>query len=285
LGTHRYVVKFAFDGQLFAGYARQPGGGTVEDELIGALVRARLIDGPHEGAFASAGRVDKGVSALGAAAAFDTTADPDRVLRSLNAKTGSLTVHSIAEAPPGFDPRRQATSRWYRYHFQHPGPGAPVDLETMRQAAETFLGERDFSAFARLEGRNPIRRVLEVAVGEMGDAPYMDVVGESFLWNQVRRMASAVLMAGTEECSREDIVSALEGGPGGPFPPLPAHGLFLMDVVYEGLGFRPAAGFPKGAWERRDEARHHAAARLLFHDYLDRRLHDVQAVVPAPGPD
>ena len=285
MGTHRYVVKFAFDGQLFAGYARQPEGGTVEDELLGALMRARLIDGPHEGAFASAGRVDKGVSALGAAAAFDTTADPDRVLRSLNAKTGSLTVHSIAEAPPGFDPRRRATSRWYRYHFQHPRSEVTVDLETMRQVAETFLGEHDFTAFARLEGRNPIRRVLEVAVGEMGDAPYMDVVGESFLWNQVRRMASAVLMAGTNECSREDIVSALEGGPGGPFPPLTAHGLFLMDVVYDGLGFHPATGFPKGAWERRDEARHRAAARLLFHDYLDRRLHDVQAVVPAPGPD
>ncbi len=285
MGTRRYVVKFAFDGHRFLGYARQPGGGTVEDELIGALVGAKLIDGPKEASFASAGRVDRGVSALGAAAAFDTDAGPGRVLRSVNARTGSLVVHSIAEVDRGFDPRRRAESRWYRYHFPRPPAGTALDLEAMGETAGAFLGEHDFTAFARLEGRDPRRRVLEVGVDETEGTFLLDVVGESFLWNQVRRMASAVLMAGRGELTRRDLESSLATGVGGPYPPLPAHGLVLMDVAYEGLEFRRAERLPRGTVERWSEARDMAASRHRLHRYVDERIMDGQGIGPGPGRD
>lgn len=285
MGTCRYVVKFAFDGQLFSGYARQPEGGTVEDELIGALLRARLIDGPREASFASASRVDRGVSALGAAAAFDTAAGPERALRSLNAKTSSLLAHSIAQVPTGYDPRRRASSRWYRYHFPSLPDDGTLDVDAMVAAAREFVGEHDFTAFARLEGRDPRRRVLRADIGERGGCWHMDIVGESFLWNQVRRMASAVLMVGMAQCSRGDIASALGDGPGGPFPPLPAHGLFLMDVAYEGLEFLPVTGLPRGTGARLAETRDRAACKLLFHEYLDRRMADLGVGQPGPESD
>ena len=87
----RYVVKFAFEGHLFTGYARQVEGGTVEDELIGALVSAELIEGAKEGNFASASRVDRGVSAVSAAAAFDTPAAMDRVA-AVKSRMGRVSV-------------------------------------------------------------------------------------------------------------------------------------------------------------------------------------------------
>ena len=164
VGMDRYLVKFAFEGHLFTGYARQPEGGTVEDELIGALEGAGIVEGPKEASFASASRVDRGVSAVSAAAAFDTHVPSGRILRSLNARTASLVAHSMCPVEGGFDPRREASQRWYRYHYG-PGEGTGgLDVPAMREAARAFVGEHDFSAFARVEDRDPVRTVLDVVV-------------------------------------------------------------------------------------------------------------------------
>jgi tRNA pseudouridine38-40 synthase len=264
----RYIVKFAFDGHLFSGYARQPEGGTVEDELINALVRAELIKGAKEANFSSASRVDRGVSAISAAAAFDSSARLDRVLGSLNANTVSLVAHSIAAVEPGFDPRRRATSRWYRYHFGPMEADTDLDIPSMRRAAKAFEGEWDMSAFARLDGRNPVRTVEKVRVERRSGALVLDVTGHSFLWNQVRRMASAISMVGARQITVEDVARALENGEGGPFPPLPPVGLFLMEVAYDDLEFETRHDLPSGTLGRLREGYHQELCSVRYHDYL-----------------
>lgn len=264
----RYVVKFAFDGHLFTGYARQPEGGTVEDELLDALLRADIIAGAKEARFASASRVDRGVSAISAAAAFDSEADSDRILRSLNASTDSIVVHSISSAGPDFDPRRMATSRWYRYHFPPSEAETGLDVPAMRDGAEAFLGEHDFTAFARLDGRDPMRSVLDISVERGSGALVLDVVGRSFLWNQVRRMASAIRMVGAGELAKEDIERALEGRGDGSFPPLPPLGLYLMDVTFEGLEFQRSNDLPIGTLDRLREGYHRELCSVRWYEYL-----------------
>jgi tRNA pseudouridine38-40 synthase len=268
----RHVVKFAFDGHLYAGYARQPEGGTVEDQLIEALTRSELIEGPKEASFASASRVDRGVSALSAAVAFDTGAPRERVLRSLNAHALSLVAHSIATVEGGFDPRREASHRWYRYHFGPEDPAVDLDVPTMRRAAEAFLGDHDMSAFARVDGRDPLRTVLDIGVERTSGALVLDVVGRSFLWNQVRRMASAIRSAGAGETSVEAIERALEGGDDTSYPPLPPVGLFLMDVAFEGLEFERCDDMPSGTVTRLRERYHQDRCSVRFHEYLMERL-------------
>jgi len=267
----RYVVKFAFDGNLFSGYARQPEGGTVEDELLNALERAEIISGAQEARFASASRVDRGVSAISAAAAFDSEVDPDRILRSLNANTASIVGHSISRAGPDFDPRRMASSRWYRYHFRPSEGEAGLDVPAMRGGAEAFLGEHDFSTFARLDGRDPKRTVLDISVERRSGALVLDVVGRSFLWNQVRRMASAIQMVGTGELVKEDIERALKGKGEAPFPPLsplPPLGLYLMDVTFEGLEFHRPVDLPSGTLSHLREGYHQELCSVRYYEYL-----------------
>jgi tRNA pseudouridine38-40 synthase len=276
MGLRRYVVKFAFEGHLFNGYARQPQGDTVEDEMIGSLVKSGLISDARASGFASASRVDRGVSALGAAVAFDTEAREERVLRSLNASTGSLVAHSIARVEPGFDPRRAASYRWYRYHYgPEGGPGETgrgLQVPAMRRVAEAFLGEHDMSAFARLDDRDPIRRVLEIGVERRSGSLVLDVKGESFLWNQVRRMASAIRSVGSGEATVEDIEMALTEGRGGPFAPLSPVGLFLMDVVFDGLEFKRAEDLPSGTLARLRESHHQDLCSVRYHEYLMGRV-------------
>lgn len=264
----RYIVKFAFDGHLFSGYARQPEGGTVEDELIGAMVGAKIIAGAKEARFASASRVDRGVSAIAAAVAFDSNVDPDRILRSLNANTTSIVAHSISRVRPDADPRRMATSRWYRYHYHPSRAETGLDVPAMREASKAFLGEHDFTAFARVDGRDPVRSVLDISVERRSGALVLDVVGHSFLWNQVRRMASAIEMVGAGQLTREDIEKALEGGGDRPFPPLPPLGLYLMDVTFEGLEFQRTIDLPVGTVDRLREGYHQELCSVRYYEYL-----------------
>lgn len=269
----RYVIKFSFDGHAFRGYARQPDGGTVEDELIGALRNSLIIDDAKDGNFASASRVDKGVSAIGAAAAFDTEVDPGRVLRSLNAHTWNVIAHSIGSVDGSFDPRRQAVSRWYRYHFQEEELASGLDVPLMREAAHLFLGEHDLTAFAKLDGRVPTRTVQRIAVERRSGSLVLDVWGASFLWNQVRRMASSLFRVGTHEIPPTEISNALETGMGGPFPPVPPQGLFLMDVIYNDIEFERVSDLPSGTTEHLRDEYHQKNCSLKYLEYMRERVH------------
>ena len=268
----RYVIKFSFDGHAFHGYARQPEGGTVEDELIGALRASMIIDDVRDGNFASASRVDKGVSAIGAAAAFDTQVDPGRVLRSLNAHTCNVIAHSIGSVDGSFDPRRRADSRWYRYHFQEEELSSGLDVPLMREAALLFLGEHDLTAFAKVDGRAPTRTVQRITVDRQSGSLVLDVWGASFLWNQVRRMASSLYMVGTHEIHPDEISNALEKGMGGPFPPVPPQGLFLMDVIYNDIEFERVADLPSGITEHLKDEYHQKRCSLKYLDYMRERV-------------
>jgi tRNA pseudouridine38-40 synthase len=268
----RYVIKFSFDGNAFRGYARQPEGGTVEDDLIDALRTSKMIDDAKEGNFASASRVDRGVSAIGAAAAFDTQVDPDRVLRSLNAHSRSVMAHSIASVDGSFDPRRRAVGRWYRYHFREEEIPSGLDVPRMREAAQLFLGEHDLSAFAKVDGRDPIRTVQRIVVERRSGSLVLDVWGASFLWNQVRRMASSLFMVGTHEIPPEEISKALGSGAGGTFPPVPPEGLFLMDVIYNDLEFERVSDLPSGTTERLRDEYHQKRCSLTYLEYLRERV-------------
>jgi tRNA pseudouridine38-40 synthase len=265
----RYVVKFSFEGHRFEGYARQRCGHTVEGEVIDGLVRAGLVRGAREAGFASASRVDRGVSAMGAAIAFDTKAPRDRILRSLNANCPSIVAHSISDVPSGFDPRHQADSRWYRYHYIGTDPGTPLDVASMRKAARAFIGEHDYSAFARLDGRDPLRTVQRISIDRAQGSVVFDVWGQSFLWNQVRRMATAILRVGQREVGPDAIAMALEEGrSSSSFPPAPVDGLFLMDVVFKGLKFDGATTFPKGTVRSVHEGHRRGLCTVKFHEYL-----------------
>ena len=268
MGGRRYVVKFAFDGRDFDGYARQRSGHTVEDEIIGALREARVVDDIKGGHFLSAARVDKGVSAVSAAAAFTTDAAKARILPSMNANACGVTFHSIAEVPLSFNPRHRAESRWYRYHFRAAGLEQGLDVPLMREAARLFVGTHDFRAFARVDGRNPVREIQDITLERRHGFLVLDIWGRSFLWNQTRRMATALWMVGARTATSQDIADALEGKGRVAFGPAPAEGLFLLDVVYKGLRFDRPERLPASLYSRLREDYYRERCEAMYFEYL-----------------
>lgn len=233
----RVALRMAYDGSAFDSYARQPGRRTVEGALIEALRHEGLVE------LRTGSRTDAGVSAL----ANVCRADLDRPHRrglvpALQARLPSgLWCTGVAPVSDGFDPRR-AMWRQYRYWALDEGE----DEGRMKEAAAAFAGRHDMGAFARIEaGRAPERTVLECTVRKAEGYWCIGVRGESFLWGQVRRMASAIRAVGRGQAEVGDVRRALARGIVHPrFGTAPAAGLVLEHVEYPGL-----------EWEGRVESR------------------------------
>src|SRR6185295_9443261 len=108
-------LEIEYDGSGFRGWARQPGLRTVQGELETAL--ATVLREPVE--LTVAGRTDTGVHALGQVASFELTAEPpgDLARRLNGVGPDDVAVTAAAVVAEGFDARRDARARGYRYRL------------------------------------------------------------------------------------------------------------------------------------------------------------------------
>jgi len=173
----RMRMVVGYDGSGFRGFARQPGQRTVSGELARAISNFCR----HQVELVCAGRTDAGVHAQGQVVHVDVapSVDAEALKRGINRQLSpEVVVRSAERAGNGFDARRSATSRSYRYlvlQSDEPDPlladlawhvSTRLDLRPMRAAADALLGEHDFSAFCRKPPGHPAgapitRRILE----------------------------------------------------------------------------------------------------------------------------
>lgn len=230
----RLALLVAYIGDGFWGSQLQPGLRTVEGEFIAACRRLSLFEDWRSAGFAFSGRTDRGVHAFGQVCAFDTE-HHERALQTLNQQLPrDCWCRGWAEVSEDFHPRYAAISRTYRYIFLDPC----LELQRMQEAADCFMGTHDFSAFARTEGKNPVRTIARAEVWREEDFIVFEVTGESFLWHMVRSMATVLSAAGRGEVDTEEIERALEGDRKERYPAAPAGGLILWEVNC-GISFAP----------------------------------------------
>ena len=231
-------LRLEYDGTEFAGWAAQPGLRTVQETVEGALATVLR----REVALTVAGRTDRGVHARGQVASHDGDHAP---LRNLNALLpGDVSVLASEPAPDGFDARRDARSRTYRYRVHTrsaPSPfergralwwPRPLDRDALRACAAALVGTHDFTAFTPTE-TDHVRFQREVLraewVEEPGDVLAFWIEADTFMRHMVRVLVGTML----EGTGPERFRSLLEGRPRSEAgATAPAHGLYLESVAY-----------------------------------------------------
>ncbi len=260
----RLAFSVAYLGTHFFGSQMQTAERTVEGEFVSACRRLDLFEDWRAAVFGFAGRTDRGVHARNQVAAF-TTAHPERGVELLNLQLPrDCWCRGYAEVEASFHPRYAARSRTYRYYLTE----SSLDLAAMSEAATAFEGTHDFSSFARVEGRDPVRTVFRMRVWQENPFTIIEVQGESFLWHMVRGMASLLHTIGTGNASREDIIRLLESPKGERVTAAPAEGLVLWEVDC-GLTFTPLPMGPRHQKYLLAEYRRH----LLFGELTSQFLH------------
>jgi tRNA pseudouridine38-40 synthase len=146
----------------------------------------------------------------------------------------------------GFKPRYRARWREYRYFIWN-GPHSPLrergalgvgdvlDVKAMARAARVFEGTHDFSAFGGKD-RQPVRTLHRVRISverqKQGRWIAIEVVGDAFLRQMVRRIVAALVRVGHGRATTADVKAALAepGRPAFEGDTAPPHGLVLWRV-------------------------------------------------------
>jgi tRNA pseudouridine38-40 synthase len=237
-------VVLSYDGTDFHGWQKQPDERTVQGVIEDAL--ARLCG--QRITVAGAGRPDAGVHAQGQVASFkaELHLKKDELRRALNALLpDDVRVVSAGPAPPGFDARRSARSKVYRYRIFN-GPRispflfryvlhwtGPLDLGKMAEAAGMFERKADFSAFSSNRLLQPVRRVCRSELRKKGSIIIYTIEADGFLRYMVRTIVGTLMEAGrgkVEPRAIEDLFAGKKRSLRS--PTAPAKGLCLVKVIY-----------------------------------------------------
>jgi len=244
-------LTIEYDGTDFAGWARQPGERTVQEELEQALRKVLGDETPptHDGAplkLTVAGRTDRGVHAWGQVASYAHEAvDPLRLNGLIGDDIAVLAAEPAAET---FDARRDATGRTYCYRvlarrtrgvferrraFWWPGE---IDRAMLTECAAALRGKHDFTAFTPSETehswfRCDVRRAEWLAHEDLLE---FWIEADMFLRHMNRVLVGTMLDVASGRRTLEEFKDLLEGRPrveGG--RTAPAHGLALASVSYD----------------------------------------------------
>lgn len=242
-----FRLLLEYDGTDFEGWQLQGTRRTVQGCLVEALekivgVRVRLM---------GSGRTDSGVHAEGqvASARFETRLDVVSLRRALNANLpDDVAVRRVEVVADGFDARRDARSKYYRYRIWNDPVRSPlrtrrawwvrasVDLEAMRRGAAALVGRHDFASFqaAGSAVRTTVRTLTRAEVsGVAGDDILFDFEGDGFLRYMIRNLVGTLVEVGRGSRDADEIVTILEGcDRAAAGETAPARGLTLVSVGY-----------------------------------------------------
>ena len=159
-----------------------------------------------------------------------------------------IAVRRAREVDAGFDPRRHATARTYRYTIYNAPArspltrdrawhvSSPLDVEAMREAATALVGEHDFASFTRDEGVSTVRCVRRCDIVLDPPTVVVEMMANAFLRQQVRRTVGALVKVGSGKLTPQafrGLLAQPKLGTAGPVAP--PHGLCLEEIAYQGL--------------------------------------------------
>jgi tRNA pseudouridine38-40 synthase len=242
----RVAAIVEYDGTEYAGWQSQVHSASIQDAVQAAI---SFVAG-HPVLAICAGRTDSGVHAMGQVIHFDTHAlrTPRAWVLGANTKLApTVALQWAGEVTHGFHARHAAIRRIYRYCILNRSARSalqrtraawihrPLDAAAMHAAAQSLIGEHDFSAFRSVEcqSKTSVRRVERIEVRRAGDYVWLEIAANAYLHHMVRNIVGTLLAVQGEADPASAMAHVLAGGDrrcAG--VTAPAAGLYLWRVDY-----------------------------------------------------
>ena len=239
-------LDLCYEGTRYRGWQRLPGtDNTIQAKLETAL--SRILGEPIE--VSGSGRTDAGTHAMRQVANFhcNSSMPAAEILEQLRRYLPEdIGIYSCRDVSERFHARLNAKTKTYRYRvwnsldpcvferkFVHIDP-RQLDLCAMRQAAELFLGQHDFSAFCanKRMKKSTVRYIQSFDIRANENEVIFTVTGNGFLHHMVRIMVGTLLEVGRGERQPDSITSLYGAQRADAGEMIPACGLCLMEVNY-----------------------------------------------------
>ena len=206
------MLKIAYLGEKFHGFANQPQLKTVEGDILGALKKIGYTERVYP-----ASRTDKGVSAL--SNVIKVALEKDDICRILTALLEDIWVYgySLEEWNP-------------RHCLKHYIYFVPCTYEKndLKKCCTLFSGVHDFSSFTRGVYSNTVKEI-EVFYEVKGSVTLLHFRGKSFLWEMIRRCVTGMKLYLSGKKTEKDLTHMLEGK-SEKIPAAPAENLVLIEL-------------------------------------------------------
>jgi tRNA pseudouridine38-40 synthase len=247
--AQRVKLVIAYDGTDYHGWQRQADGVITVQAVVEDAAR-RVLGEPVN--LVGASRTDAGVHARGQVAhlSYARTIPAEKLASAINHRLPPDVVVTAARAVhAGFHATRDALTKLYRYAIhndrQRPHDGAsprllwhyrfPLDVTVMRAAAAAWVGRHDFAALASQGSprQSTVRTVSHISIQRWGPRVTIDVMGDGFLYNQVRNMVGTLVEIGRGHWPVTRAAEILASGDrANAGPTAPPQGLCLQWIRY-----------------------------------------------------
>ena len=246
--TYKLIIEY--DGTNYAGWQRQPNQTSIQSQLEDALFQ--ISQKPTK--TIASGRTDAGVHAFAQVVSFrsDKSLSPGEWTRALNGVLPKdICVHQTEQVSDSFHARHNTKCKTYEYRIlNHPIRPVldrfriwhiplPLDLGSMKEAANSFKGQYNFSSFegSPTANTNPVCYIRDLDIFQELWVIRMKFTADRFLKQMVRAMVGTLVEVGQGKRSPSEIKKILEArdrsAAGKTAPP---HGLYLISVEYEKEG-------------------------------------------------
>lgn len=241
-----FKLLIEYDGTNYHGWQIQPVDSSIQNEIqkiLNIITRQNIV-------ITGSGRTDAGVHATGQVAHFtcNTSIPPEKFHDALNKMLPKdIVIRECTYAEPDFHARYSAKKKTYHYRILNSKiPVAinrdyvwhiikPLNINSMQQAADFLIGEKDFKAFEGVGSprKSTVRTIYTAKLSQEDDVITFIVTGSGFLKFMVRNIIGTLVDVGsgklTPDAFRKILLSRDRDAAGITAPP---QGLFLKHVDY-----------------------------------------------------
>lgn len=243
-------VFIAYNGADFHGFQRQDNAVTVQEvveKAIGKLLKteppviygcSRTDTGVHARRFCFNVHIDSAIPCEGFIKGMNTLLPDSIAVLSCEDADEDFHARFCTKAKEyvyliNTKPTRDVFMQKLAYHYPY-----SLNIKKMNEAAALLIGEHDFGAFCRAEGKSrvktTVRTICSLDVSQSGGICEIRIRGNGFLYNMVRIVAGTLIYVSEGRLELDDICTALStGNRAYAGKTLPPDGLYLSEVLYD----------------------------------------------------